>query len=102
MTALSCFILLPLALRVKDFKTQIKLNIKSLSIRAFFEVVFMVTKLAALKYLQAPYVSGIMRSTLIFSIIGGKVFFKEENFKKKLIGGALILIGSALIILNGL
>jgi len=100
MTALSCLILLPLAIRVKDFKSQVKLNSKALSYRAFFEVTFMVTKLAALKYIQAPYVSGIMRSTLIFSIIGGKVIFKEENFKKKLIGGALIVLGSALIILN--
>lgn len=100
MTALSCLILLPLALRVKDCRNEVTTNSKALSYRAFFEVTFMVTKLAALKYIQAPYVSAIMRATLIFSIIGGKVFFNEENFKKKMIGGVLIIAGSLLIIMN--
>ena len=102
MTVISCAILLPLVARNKDSKREISSNTRPLLGRGFFEVGFMVTRLWSLQYLQAPYVAGIARTALIFSIISGKVVFKEENFKLKLAGGVLIAIGSILIIFAGL
>ena len=101
MTLLSCFILLPLVIRNKTIKTEISSNLYPLFTRGFLEVTFMVFKLMALQYLQAPYVAGITRAALIFSIISGRIVFKEENFKSKLLGGFLIILGSLLIIFAG-
>lgn len=102
MTLISCLILLPLIFFQKGAKKQIAGNNRALLIRGFYEVAFMVMKLWSVQYLQAPYVAGIARIALIFSIISGKIVFKEENFKLKLLGGILIILGSTMIILTGI
>ena len=67
---------------------------RPLTYRAVLEVLFMITKLSALQYLQAPYVSALGRVALILSIVGGRVVFKEEDFVKRLISGLLIAAGA--------
>jgi len=63
------------------------------------EIAFMVCKLHALQYLQAPYVVSIQRLSLIFSIIGGRLFFQEADFGRRLASGVLILGGVIVIAL---
>jgi drug/metabolite transporter (DMT)-like permease len=63
------------------------------------EVIFMVCKLSALEYLQALDVVGIQRLSLLFSIIGGRVFFREPDFGRRLAAGLLILAGVTVIAL---
>lgn len=57
----------------------------------------MVAKLAALTYLPAPYVVSIQRLSLVLSIIGGRVFFAEPDFGRRMAAGLLILAGVLLI-----
>lgn len=66
-------------------------------IRGAFETTFMVSKLAALQYLQASYVDGIAKLSLIFSILAGRFLFKEQELKQRLIAGAFVLSGAILI-----
>ncbi|HEV3204590.1 MAG TPA: DMT family transporter, partial [Gemmataceae bacterium] len=68
-----------------------------LFVRGFMEIAFMVCKLYALQYLQAPYVVALQRFSLILSIIGGRVFFKETDFARRLASGVVILLGVVLI-----
>lgn len=93
MTLLSAVLLFPFIFFKKGSFEQLKNNSTSFFLRGFFEVCFMVTKLCALLYLQAPYVGGIMKLSILFSILGGKIVFKEENLKQKLVAGVLITIG---------
>jgi drug/metabolite transporter (DMT)-like permease len=97
MTLLSAVFLFPLVVFRKDRLEGLRSQRKSLLIRGFMEVAFMVSKLTALVYLQAPYVVGIHRLSLLLSIIGGRVFFKEQDFGRRLAAGVLILGGVILI-----
>ncbi len=98
MTALSGFILVPFA-REPIIPAFAKTN-RPFLIRGLFETIFMISKLAALQYLQAPYVVAIMRGSIIISIISGRTIFNESNFIQRLMGGVIILTGICTIILT--
>jgi drug/metabolite transporter (DMT)-like permease len=68
------------------------------ALRGLLEIMFMVAKLAALQHLQAPYVVGIQRLSLVLSIIGGRLFFEEPDFGRRFTAGLLILAGVLLIV----
>lgn len=91
MTALSGFILVPFCR--EPLLPAFSSAHRPFLIRGFFETVFMISKLAALQYLPAPYVVAIMRGSIIISIISGRTIFKESNFIQRLIGGLVILAG---------
>jgi drug/metabolite transporter (DMT)-like permease len=67
-------------------------------IRGLLEVSFMVCKLSALQFFDAPTVSAILRLSLLISVLGGHVFFREEDLRRKLAACSLILAGVFLII----
>lgn len=98
MTLLSGLFLTPVLFSKKRVET-LKLNQSKFLARGFFEVAFMVSKLTALQYLQAPYVTAITRISLIFSILAGHFIFKEENVGRKLLAGFIILVGVVLVVL---
>ena len=70
-------------------------------IRGFFEILSMFCKLFALQYMQAAYVVGILRISMVFSIISGKVLFKEKDFGPRMLAGMITLLGVLLIVLAG-
>jgi drug/metabolite transporter (DMT)-like permease len=97
MTLLSAAFLFPLIARRKDRLDALRAHQGGLWLRGLLEIAFMVSKLYALQYLQAPYVAGIQRLSLVLSIVGGRVFFKEQDFGRRLAAGVLILGGVFLI-----
>lgn len=98
MTALSGIILVPFSREplLKEFSN----NHRPFLLRGLFETIFMVCKLAALQYLQAPYVVAIMRGSIIISIVSGRTIFKESNFAQRMLGGVIILLGITTIVLT--
>lgn len=98
MTALSGFIMVPFA--KEPIIPSLSVAHKPFLIRGLFETIFMISKLAALQYLPAPYVVAIMRGSILISIISGKTIFKESNFIQRLIGGCIILAGIFTIMLT--
>jgi drug/metabolite transporter (DMT)-like permease len=97
MTLLSTLFLLPLMLASKGSLQALRTHQGALWVRGFLEVAFMVCKLSALQYLEAPYVVGIQRLSLLLSIIAGGVVFKEEDLGRRLAAGGLIVGGVILI-----
>ena len=53
--------------------------------------------LCALQWLPAPYVVGVMRLSLVLSILGGRLFFREPDGARRLTAGLLIVGGVFLI-----
>lgn len=98
MTLLAALFLLPPMFKHKYVTTSFLLHWRELFGRGFLEVIFMVSKLFALQFLQAPYVAGISKSSLLLSIIGGKVIFKEKHFWQRFLSGTLILVGIVIIV----
>lgn len=97
MTLLSGLMLLPAVFR-RDRAAKLAAQHRPFLLRGFFEVAFMVSKLYALQFLDAPKVMGIQRSSLLFSIVGGRVMFHERDFVRRFICGMMVF-GGILIIL---
>jgi uncharacterized membrane protein len=93
MTALSAGFLLPWVLFNPSRQEKMHAERGGLWLRGFLEVAFMISKLSALRYLKATEVVGMMRLSLVLSIVGGKLFFNEPDFGRRLAAGVLILVG---------
>ena len=100
MTLLSGVLLLPLALKRGALYPKLRMNLGDYTLRGLFEVAFMVSKLWALNFLSAPYVAGLLRVSVLFSIMGGRMLYQEGDFKRRLLAGVTIIAGAALIILE--
>jgi uncharacterized membrane protein len=81
MTLLSALFLAPLVLIRRERREGLYAYQGGLWIRGLLEVAFMVSKLTALQYLQAPYVAGLQRLSVVLSILGGRVFFQGKGFR---------------------
>ncbi len=97
MTLVSALLVAPFVLMHKQRRESLAADRRGLWTRGFLEVIFMAAKLYAIRVLPGPYVVGIMRLSVIFSIIGGWLFFKEEDFRRRLAAGMLIVVGVVLI-----
>jgi drug/metabolite transporter (DMT)-like permease len=93
MTLLSALFLAPLVACRRDRLQALRTHRSWLLTRGGLEVAFMVCKLFALQFLSAPDVVAILRLSLLLSIIGGRMFFKEPDFGRRLAAGILILVG---------
>jgi len=100
MTAMSALILAPLVIRSNSAKSELRKYTRPFLIRGVFEVSFMVSKLWALQYLSPQYVAGIQRLAVLFSIVGGRYLYKEEQFLRRLIGAMVTLLGVGIVIFS--
>ncbi|HTU18278.1 MAG TPA: DMT family transporter [Gemmataceae bacterium] len=97
MTLLSAVFLCPFVLGRTDRLGSLRTHFLGFLTRGLLETAFMVCKLYALQTMHAPALAGIQRLSLLLSIIGGRVFFQETDFKRRLAAGCLIVAGVAVI-----
>lgn len=97
MTLLSGVFFLP-ALLGSGRASLIRGNFKLLGLRGFLEILSMMAKLVALQYLGAAYAVGLMRISLLFSIIGGRWLLDEGDFMARFLAGLFTVLGAVLII----
>ncbi|HLJ95161.1 MAG TPA: DMT family transporter [Gemmataceae bacterium] len=97
MTLLSALFLAPFVIFRRDRLQALRQHRGGLLLRGGLEIAFMVCKLYALQFLQAPEVVAVQRFSLLLSIIGGKLFFKEPDFRRRLAAGLLILSGVCVV-----
>ena len=91
MSLLSMLVLVPFVRREVGWRGTLRKNATPFLARGILEMLFMTSKLWALQFLPAPYVSSFTRLALIFSIVGGRVFFHEGQFGRRLLAGILIV-----------
>jgi drug/metabolite transporter (DMT)-like permease len=97
MTLLSAVFLCPFVLGRGDRLDALRTHLLGFLVRGLLEASFMVCKLYALQSMTAPEIAGIQRLSLLLSIIGGRLFFQEEDFKRRLAAGCLFVAGVAVI-----
>lgn len=100
MTLVAGLFLLPSFIRSTGSGFVISSNFRAFSLRGAIEFFYMVLKLSALQFLQAPYVACIMKVNLIFSVIAGTIMFGERDTGRKILAAGLIFLGIVLIILE--
>ncbi len=62
-----------------------------------FYGLMMLTHFAAIRLVEVPYMISVKRMSLVFSVLYGRFFFKEENVGERLLGSAVMVAGVALI-----
>ena len=93
-------IMLPLFFfQFKEKFTQIRINFRLLLFLGISSAFMIVFSSYAMAYAIVPYVISLKRSSLIFSIFIGYLFFNEKNIKSALIGTIIMLAGGILITL---
>jgi drug/metabolite transporter (DMT)-like permease len=100
MTFLAAIFFLPFVIFSRQRIAGQYLAFKPLVMRGFFETAFMVAKLWALIYLSPQQVAAIGRVSLILTVIGGAVLYKEERFYRRFIASLLIFLGTILVVLD--
>jgi uncharacterized membrane protein len=98
MTLVAGLFLLPSVLKNAERKNNFVAQHRPFLLRGFFEITFMVLKLAALKHLTAPAVIGIQKSALLFNIGAGSLVFKEKGILNKMVAGLFIVVGVVVIL----
>ncbi len=96
-TLLSALLIFPIVLRRTHWQSMTA-HQNALWPRGFLEMVFMVSKLYALQHMAPSDVSSIMRLALILSIVGGRVYFREGDFRRRMAAGILIVVGVVIVI----
>ncbi|MCB0353831.1 MAG: EamA family transporter [Bdellovibrionales bacterium] len=99
MTLLAALVLFPLAFRSGQLRWELKKVSCLLWGRGLLELAFMVSKLTALRYLQAPYVASLGKTSNLLSVLGGRFLFREGDFVRRLVATALMIFGISQIIL---
>src|SRR5439155_13159746 len=97
LTLISAVFLAPFVLGRRSRVMTLRDHVGGLLARGFLEIAFMVSKLSALQFLDGPEYVAIQRLALVWSIIGGRVFFKEGDFARRFLAGRLIVLGVALV-----
>jgi drug/metabolite transporter (DMT)-like permease len=87
--------------RVKAVRKLLKENTKPLIIGGLVLAGVAATINAALAKEIVPYVTTTKRVSILFSVILGKLVFKEKEIFKRFIGAVLMLIGVGLIVRAG-
>jgi len=98
MTLLAALFLAPLFWRARGGLGELRSQVRLFTARGAIEVVFMVSKLWALQYLQAQYVAALQRVSVLVAVINGQVFFDEDRFVVRMCAALLMLLGIVLIL----
>ncbi len=93
MTAVAALFCLPVAFRHSAVSSELKLHAGNFLVRGAFETAFMVFKLFAMRFLEAHVVLGILRTSLLLSVLAGKVVFSERDIGRRLLASACMYVG---------
>lgn len=97
-TLCACALTAPVLLRVPRAAAQLGAYHRPFFVRGLFETVFMVAKMAALVALPAHVVVGLMRISLLLTVLFGGALFREEQRLRRFIGAALMYAGLVVLL----
>jgi drug/metabolite transporter (DMT)-like permease len=75
-------------------------HIKTVAPMGFFMALTLVTQFQALTFAIVPYVIAVKRLSGLLGVIWGKIIFKEDHFKDRILGAAIMVAGVILIALS--
>ncbi|MCK5332414.1 EamA family transporter [Candidatus Parcubacteria bacterium] len=87
-------------LKVSNQKANILKNINNLIILGLLTMLTLIFQMIAITLTLVIYVIAIKRTSAIFSVFWGYYFFKEKNFKNRLFGSLIMVLGVIFIILS--
>ena len=97
-TLCAALLTVPVLFRVSTAKADLANNSKPFLLRGLFETVFMVAKMAALTTLPAHVVVGLMRMSMIFTVVAGGAWFHEQDRGRRILGTFIMYVGLMFLI----
>lgn len=97
-TLCAALLTLPAIFRVAGANAQLRGNARPFLLRGLFETVFMVAKMVALTTLPAHVVVGIMRMSMILTVVVGGAWFHEKDRARRIIGTLVMYVGLILLL----
>ena len=98
-TVCAALLTAPALLRISTAKGELASNSRAFLVRGFFETIFMFAKMAALTTLPAHVVVGVMRISMIFTVLVGGAWFREQDRARRVIGTIIMYVGLLFLIL---
>jgi len=89
----------PALFRVSTARAELSAHSRGFFLRGLIETVFMIAKMAALVTLPAHIVVGLMRMSMIFTVIVGGAWFKEQDRSRRILGTLIMYVGLLCLIL---
>jgi drug/metabolite transporter (DMT)-like permease len=74
-------------------------NFPRFLLMGIFSALMVITHFLAVRLVDVAYMISVKRLSLVFSVILGRLFFREEYFSQRLAGSLVMLLGVALIVL---
>lgn len=82
----------------KNIQVEFRNSIHKFLLIGFFAAMSAVAINTALLMQIVPYTISLKRTSILFSVFMGVIFFKEKNIKEKILGSAIMLAGVILIL----
>lgn len=98
-TAILVFLTIVLLIKKSSFRTIFR-NSKTLAPIGFASGFSLLFQMIAISMTIVPNVITVKRTSALFGIAWGKLFFKEENIKERLTGATIMLLGVFLIAIS--
>jgi drug/metabolite transporter (DMT)-like permease len=98
-TVCAALLTCPTLFRAASTKGELVRYSRPFLLRGLFETVFMIAKMAALMTLPAHVVVGLMRVSMIFTVMVGGAWFREEDRLRRTIGTIIMYVGLLFLVL---
>jgi len=84
--------------KIKKYKLKPKkMNINFVFI-GLFNAIMMISHMVAINYIQVAYMIAVKRTSLLFGVLFGYMFFYEKELGKRLVAAAIMLAGVIIIL----
>ncbi|MCK4358584.1 MAG: DMT family transporter [Candidatus Cloacimonetes bacterium] len=83
---------------VKKQKLKLQKFEFSLGSIGFFNAIMMISHMIAIKYVQVAYMIAVKRTSMLFGVFFGYLFFHEKRIGKRFFSACLMLVGVILIV----
>lgn len=99
MTICAAVLTSPVLVRRSGARGELVVNARGFLWRGVFETLFMIAKMVALMSLPAHVVLGLVRVSMLLTVVAGGVWFKEEDRARRIVGTVVMYVGLLLLVL---
>ena len=93
----SLFLLPYVIIKERALAAVIKTRIRLFLLLGFIFALMVTAHFTAIRLVEVSYMISVKRTSLIFSVLYGRLFFKEENFRERILGSLVMVAGVFLI-----
>ena len=91
----------PITLFKSRGNLRLRGNILDYGIIGFFIALMLIFHVSAIALTDVAYMISIKRTSLLFSVIYGRLIFKEAGFRERILGSIMMILGVAVISILG-